>query len=304
MNKYLNNFVVQNNWTNEGKFWYGDIYGYQAFIKYDSLAMPALSCGICANFKNHVEDIHNYLKENKKQLKIIKWEVKDNYVEIYVMMMTWKIAMTNIETVLKNLSEHLTTLQINNALYCPVCDSLFQDKALVHIDNIPMFVDAECQKTIEIKNEEEKKEWEAVPNNYLKGTLGAILGALVGCICWIAIGAGVGFISGWIAFLIAYLAGFGYDKMKGKANATKLGIVIAITLVSSVLSTFIVYIILTYKAMSDLNLYGSPFQMLFQLIEINDDVRFNFILDLVLSLGFGIFGSFIAYAQMKKKIKY
>lgn len=125
-----------------------------------------------------------------------------------------------------------------------------------------------------------------MPNNYLKGTLGAFVGALLGGMVWIIVGL-FGYVVAMVAFLISFLGSYGYDLMKGKKNKIKLLIVSIFVII---LSTLILYIIVC----------GS-FNGFVNFLATSDGLK-EFLLNLLLALVFGALGITWSILQMKKDI--
>lgn len=126
-----------------------------------------------------------------------------------------------------------------------------------------------------------------MPNNYLKGTLGAFVSALLGGMVWIIVGL-FGYVAAMVAFLISFLGSYGYDLMKGKKNKIKLLIVSIIVII---LSTLILYIIVC----------GS-FNEFVNFLATSDGLKEFLINLLLLALVFGALGITWSILQMKKDI--
>lgn len=125
-----------------------------------------------------------------------------------------------------------------------------------------------------------------MPNNYLKGTLGAFVGALLGGMVWIIVGL-FGYVVAMVAFLISFLGSYGYDLMKAKKNKIKLLIVSIFVII---LSALILYIIVC----------GS-FNGFVNFLATSDGLK-EFLLNLLLALVFGALGITWSILQMKKDI--
>lgn len=302
MNKNLQNFIEKYQLTEQGKFYYGSIQNYQVYIKYDAFAVPAFIGGICANIQNSKNEIQQYLQEHKKELKLVNFEVHDNYILFAVIVFTLKSGLENMEKALLQLTSYFKTLNILDELYCPICGNLMTSKVLSMEEGIPMLIDSSCQDVAIQKRQERIEEFNARPNNYAKGTLGAIGGALIGCVAWILLGAFANLMSGYIAFLIAYLAGIFYDKVGGKNTKIKFLIIGIITLVGIALSILITYLFITAQRMNELGIEGSTFSMLSQLIRYDAEVKQEFISNIIFGVVFGAIGIFLYYFQYKKSI--
>ena len=184
--------------------------------------------------------------------------------------------------------------------YCPICGESLTSQELVYFDNSYILVDSNCALKIKEENDRIEKEYQALPNNYLQGTIGAICGGLIGAVVWILVGGVIGLVSGWIAFLIAYLSSFGYDKMKGKPSKVKPVITSIVTIILIVVSMF-----LTYYLIVLINLKGTDynaFDVLIELLKNDKDFQAAFIKDMIMSVFFGVFGIVLSIIQMKNKL--
>ncbi len=304
MNRNIQNFIDKYQFTEIEKFHCGTIDNYQVFIKYDAFAVPAFIGGVCANLTKYKTEISQYLNEHKKELKLVNFEIHDYYVYFAVICFTTKSAVQNMENALLQFTAYLKTLGVLDSLYCPICGQLMQDKVLSMSFEVPMYIDSSCQSVAMQKQQESIEEFNAAPNNYLKGTLGAIIGGLIGCVLWIFLGVVLNILVGYVAFLISYLAGMLYDKMQGKQTWVKILIISIITLVGIVASTFITYIVITSQEMAKAGIEGSSLRMLIKLIQADSEVRGEFITNMVLGVVFGVLGIVFIYLQYKKSIRH
>ena len=305
MNKKLITFLTENNFTIEAESAYTYINDYQVSISQER-TQNALYGGMATTIQifSHLEAeqipmLQAYLKEHKKELNVSKFEVTG--VGVFLAVLNHFDTLMNT---IRQLTEQLMTQNAKNKDYCPVTGDALDEatKRKLYYNNFVIFLNEASVELLNQEIERAEQEFQNAPNNYLKGTLGAIAGGALGAVVWVVIGAFTGFMSGWIAFLIAFLAGLGYDKMKGKATNMKFIIAAIVTLCYVVLSMLIIYIVVVKAAMSQYGLEGNPISVLFELIDIDEDVRSGFITDMVLALLFGAFGLFFSYFQMKKTL--
>ena len=126
--------------------------------------------------------------------------------------------------IIKQVTNQMMQYGTKNKAYCPITGEELDEatKKQLFYNNFIVFLNEASVEMLNQEIERAEEEFRNAPNNYLKGTLGAIVGGALGAIVWVVIGFFAQFMSGWIAFLIAFLAGLGYDKMKGKATNMKL----------------------------------------------------------------------------------
>ncbi|MDE7263090.1 MAG: hypothetical protein K2N64_00330 [Anaeroplasmataceae bacterium] len=303
MNKKLTSFLVENNFSLEQEGAYSYINDYQVSIGQDRMQNAIYgSMDTVIQIYSHLEieqmdAIKGYLKEMKKSLSITKYEV----TQIGVCFVIVKHYDTLLDRI-KQITSYMISQNAKNKEYCPVTgDPLDEEtKKKLYYNNLVIFLNAVSVDIINSQIEQEEEEFQAAPNNYAKGLLGAFVGGALGAIVWVVLGALTGIISGWIAFLIAVLAGLGYDKMKGKPTHMKFVFSAIATLIYAVVSMFVIYILLVRSLMITEGISGNPVSLLFELVSIDEEVRSGFIMDMVLSLFFGILGIGFSYLQMRK----
>ncbi len=292
MNKYLKAFVEEFNLETQGNLQHGTINNYQGYVYIDVYGAPAYQGGIFAHIGENKEKVTEFLNSKKKELKLFRFEVFENAVLFAVTGFSFKGVMENYRKVFEELTQFFTQIGALDANYCPICGDRMDEKVLSTINGIPVYLDAKCAEEKNAIMEKREEEFKKAPNNYLKGTLGAILGGLIGSIVWVAVVYFINVFSSFIALLIAVLASLGYDLLKGKATKVKLFVVIATTIVLSVVSMFVSYAVIA----------GANNVALADLLA-NAEVKSEFILNMILAAVFGGLGSFMAFAFIKKKVR-
>jgi hypothetical protein len=148
-----------------------------------------------------------------------------------------------------------------------------------------------CWKCIEkFENEihQSEEELKSVPNNYLRGILGALIGALLGVLLWVVFGY-LGRIAAIAGMAIAFCAIKGYAIMKGKTTPRAVLIICGISLVMMVLAQFISYDVLICKAIiaeGDLVDYGKLIRHTFELPFMDSESTQSFIMNMLMGLLF------------------
>ena len=232
MNKKLITFLTENNFTIESESSYAYIDDYQVSISQER-TQNALYGGMSTIIQvfSHLEaeqitTIQNFLKENKRSMNVMKYEVTELGVCVAIM----NHYDTLMDTI-KRITQFLNLQNAKNGTYCPITGEALDEetKRKLYYNNFVIFLNETSVELLNAQIEKAEQDFQNAPNNYLKGTLGAIAGGALGAIVWVVLGALAGIMSGWIAFLIAILAGLGYDKMKGKATNMKFVIAAIVT---------------------------------------------------------------------------
>lgn len=300
MNKVFKELVASYGFTENGNVASGFHRGYQVALIYDSVQPCSMFIFTHMDAEN-TECLQTYLKENRKDLKLVNWQFSEAGCHCIIRSVTAKSCVSNIQHAMEEILNFLTEKGFSNAESCPLCGNPLTDPVPMDFGGVSVRVDSACMAAEEKKSEEEELAYQAAPNNYLRGTVGALIGGAIGAVAWVLIGL-LGFVSGWVAVLISYLAGKGYDKAKGKPNAMKIVISSVITLVLIVVSMFVLYTITVSVAMAQENLEGNPLVVLFQLIDIDEEFKQLFISDFVSGLVFGVIGLGIGAWEMRKTL--
>lgn len=304
MDKMLNEFMEGKNLTVEGNMVYGSYRSYQ--MATITNAFNVNFCGTQIFTKLNVEErelVKTYLTENKAELKLLNFEVNDYGFYFKVKTITKKSGYENLKQALDKVIDFISSKEIKNENYCPITgEELTEDKKLLTIYGFKAYVGADSASEMERLEAAAEEEYQNSPNNYLQGILGALGLGAIGAVVWIVVGVFLNIVSGWIAALIAFLAGFGYEKMKGKPNNVKIIVSAGVTLFYIVLSMFLIYVFIVLREMNNYGLEGNPISLLFDLFELNPDAKTEFFQDLALGLVFGIIGIVISSINMRNTL--
>lgn len=93
-----------------------------------------------------------------------------------------KIA-NKVEEIINKVSEILNNNQALGSGHCPICgNSLSADATKRQVNGMTITLDDDCVNKLNEIIDRENREFEAAPNNYLKGFLGALIGGVAGAI--------------------------------------------------------------------------------------------------------------------------
>ncbi len=179
--------------------------------------------------------------------------------------------------------------------YCPFCGEPLDPSTSkkTDINGLKVTLDSGCVDKMNAVIDQENKDFENAPNNYLRGFMGALVGGAVGIVIAVVL-ALVGFISAIAAIAAVAVGAFLYRKLGGKPNKMMIVIVGATTLVCMVLAVVIAYLIAAGIAINEVGVDMNVFEV-FALCMEDEEFSRMFYLDLVLSMIFAIVG---AVAQM------
>lgn len=129
--------------------------------------------------------------------------------------------------------------------HCPVCGNELSEENSVKVnaDGATITMHHECMSQINDEIQESDEKYEAAPNRFGMGLLGALIGGLVGSIVAFILYM-LGFISAISAVVSVMLGAFLYRKFGGKPNITMMVTVLVSTLVLQLLTVFGIYLII------------------------------------------------------------
>lgn len=144
--------------------------------------------------------------------------------------------------------------------YCPICGDVLQENSKQYsLDWALVTMDNSCVANINRSIVNENNSFASAPNNYLKGTLGALLGACVGVVAFVILFF-IGYISALTSFIAIILGAFLYKKFGGKQDKVMVLIVSLVSVLSMVLTIFGIYVLASQGLASEFGFHSSGFQ--------------------------------------------
>ena len=188
--------------------------------------------------------------------------------------------------------------------FCPVCGQPldFENAKKCLIDGFTVSIDNDCVERINTAISEENKDFNAAPNNYFKGFLGALVGGLAGVAVAVILNL-IGFISAISSFVAFFVGILLYQKFGGKPNKMMIVIVTLTTFVLMMLSTVGMYLV---AAAVDIQDQGYNYTVLEYLISgLREDPEYaqGFYTNLAMTALFTIVGCVYEIIAFSKKIK-
>lgn len=306
MNKKIGAFFEERGFAIEGNCAYGKIDNFDASVFVailDNVAPVRIQLSLHA-----VGPTRSRILDELRALKFKFFRVEAN---LYGIVLGFN-GMT-INSLLKQLPDMLekivSVLNKNGALgtgYCPLCGKQLVEgsyKAYVVENWIKVNIDEECVGKLNNAITKENEDFAKAPNNYLRGTLGALIGAVAGTIGYIIL-ANFGVIGAISAFLAVFLGGLLFQKFGGKPTKVMVLIVAALSILSQLVAVFYIY----YSAASVLAIeYNfastgmAAFKDMMSIAEFKSEFTYNLIMTIVFTL-LGV-GSYIfnLIRQTKRK---
>ena len=221
-------------------------------------------------------------------------------VSVYGLAATVNGMTTNsiIKKITEKLDATIAYLNANEAKgvgYCPCCGEECDLLKTIRVNDVYVSLDDKCYNEVAKVAEVEEQHYNAQPNNYLKGFLGAILGAGIGAVAWIVLYY-LGFLSALTAVLAVFLGNYFYVKFGGKANNVKNIIVAGVSLVVLVLACVGIYYVEVGSVIAANNLNMTPFELIFS----DEELKGYFISDMAMNVIFTIIGVVAQIASTKR----
>ena len=222
-------------------------------------------------------------------------------VSVYGLAATVNGMTTN--SIMKKITEKLDAtiayLNVNEAKgvgYCPCCGEECDLLKTIRVNDVYVSLDDKCYNEVAKVAAVEEQHYNAQPNNYLKGFLGALLGAGIGAAAWVALYY-MGFLSALTAVLAVFLGNYFYVKFGGKANNVKNIIVALVSLVVLVLACVGIYYVEVGSVIAANNLNMTPFELIFS----DEELTGYFVYDMAMNVIFTIIGVVAQVASTKRK---
>ena len=205
---------------------------------------------------------------------------------------------THLDTIFGIISKY----EVKGAEYCPLCGEEFvEENKLYNVNGIKHRLHLTCGQEVKEAFDEENKEFNEMPNNYLKGSLGALLGALIGCLSFVILYL-VGFISSLSAVICIVLGVYFYKKFGGKPNGMMIVITSVISLLMLMLSVYLLYAVTAFGVALE---YGLDITLIEAFNMCMEDSQFAaaFTSDLIMTVLFTVIGAGYEVAVLTKKIQ-
>lgn len=313
MNKDIQNFIYKYDLKpiNKTSF-YGKIDNYEVnlyFSLFDTVS-PLRLIFTCVLDNSVKEKLNNYISFCKN--KRTRIEFTSYGFIISTNGFTVKKAVNELYKIVEDIVLLLSSSNVLGAQYCPFTSIEINDDNSCYIDKDGYRLKVSKEYAEEHKNkvQEAKNNFDAAPNNYLKGFYGALIGALVGAIISIVL-AMIGIVSAWCSIIAVLLSYSFYKKFGGKPNYVMILIIASTTIVMMLLSMFIVYVISANAIMVNSNLSERGFEAFKYLMNydlpLTEDstmtFKEQFTYDMVLTGVFSIIGIAAASVDVIRRIK-
>lgn len=289
MHRRLREFGQRYSLTEEKATLYGVFNDYQVSFQYDAFTNPQQTAYVAADTRAAYQQINAFLSTNQKRLHIVRFLCYAEGIAFSVLGMTGKKEVEYLESATRELTDFLKTQGVPTAEYCVYCGQRMEEKVLVNQDGSKFYAHEACFVQAHGSIVQAEQAYDAQPNHYGRGILGAFIGALIGCVVW-AIVYLIGFVASIVAFLTAFLAGKFYDLLGGKANKVKIVVVSLVSLGGIALTMFGIYLAVAagLAVMDGLSL--SAFEAFSKYMAEFPDFKSEFLTNLLMSLLFGVLG--------------
>lgn len=296
MNKRFSTVLTNYGMTINGNFAYGIIHGYETNATVnllDNLTPLRMHISFYATPEQH-QNIEAAIKSIPKPF-IMEFST-------YGISLGFNALTKRLPGILDSVYEILSSNGALNSAYCPVCGSpMGEETKKCNIDGLIVTIDNDCVNKINMAINAENQDFNAAPNNYFKGFLGALIGGVAGAALSIVFYM-VGLISAISAFVSIILGAFLYQKFHGKPDKMMIVIVALTTIVLLEATIPVIYIVASGMAAAQEGLSMSAIEA-FSLLMEDGEFALYFYRDLAMVFLFSIIGIAFEISYLKRKIK-
>lgn len=249
-----------------------------------------------------MNEVVNWLNvAQKKQLRIANVTIDGSGFYCIFTNMTLGSSLKKAHEVLYAVTEYLKMQGIPGDV-CPYCGQPLEEKKLVE-DNYCLFYAHEACFNSKLSQVEGVESAEAsMPNNYLRGFLGALIGGIVGMLIFWGLFQ-LGFLASISSLIGAVVGSLLYTKFGGKNNKMKIVIIASVVFVLTAAAFFLCYLQVVSDAMAQAGMYGSALEMLGYLLETDQEIRAAFWGDFAMSIIFTVVGIVVVAMSMVRQQK-
>lgn len=293
MGKYDNKIKDDLGFYSAGdKMYYGVYNGYEV-----TLNMTQSGYDFYVNFYAEINKKYSLLDlmRNHAVLNKIKINQTEHGLSSSIIGMTYNSTTKKLKNILDEITKILKSRDIPGCGTCPFCGKP-DANVKIKINDACATVDEECNENISANVRELNLKYDLEPNNYLKGSIGAVLGALVAALAYVLLYI-IGFYSALTAVLAVFLGSQFYVKLGGKSTKIKYVIVISVSFVVIMLTWFLT----NYIHVSTLLKENEIEEKALKYIMDNKELKIIFIRDLIMNIGFTILGSISQFLYEKRK---
>lgn len=216
--------------------------------------------------------------------------------------MTIKKLLNRLDKILDSIYAILKDYGALQKEYCPLCGNILSENSKTYnIDGLSMVLDTDCVEKINEAIEQDNKNFENAPNNYLKGFAGTIIGSIVGAISFVVLYL-MGFISGISAFISVLLGTHLYKKFGGKPNKVMILLTVVSTIVVLLLTVFVLYVVMANGLVQENGFTSNGIKAFNDMMTI-ETFKKSFINDMIMTIIFTLIGIVYDVIDLNKSVK-
>ena len=302
MNKKFTEYFTGLGFNIIGNNAYGEINGYSvsADVKMlDNKAPLKLHIALYASAETKLDIIYDIIG---LRIKYLSYEANAYGILLGLNDVTVGALLKKMPNIIENIFAVFTKHNALGIGYCPLCgNEVSLESKKYHIDWALIQMDENCVANLNEVINEENKDFNEQPNNYIKGTVGALIGAVVGAIAYIVLFY-IGFISALTAFVSVFLGAYLYKKLGGKPNKVMVLIVAVVSILSMLYTVYWLYLAAANVLAPE---YGFSSEGLAAFIDMMSVQEFSseFISNLGMTALFTFIGVFTQINQLSKSVK-
>ncbi len=303
MNKKLEEYCLNNGLEVKGNYAYGNMKGYEFNFFYNAMSSNA-----------PVSFYISFYTDNNAKIKILE-EIKSLKIRYLIYKMdnfgimfglndfTAGALMKKLDGIIDNIVTVLNDNNVKKEEYCPLCGEDHDETSKVgKLNDCNFKLHSRCIEELNVAIEEENQEFDEMPNNYLKGFLGALIGSVAGVASFVVLYF-LGFISAISAFLSIWLGSLLYTKFGGKQNIMMIIMTFVLTIVSLLLTVWLMYMLAAVGiVVADTGIAVSGIDA-FKIMMTDSGFIGAFASDMIMTVIFTLLGVGYEFFAMLKKVK-
>lgn len=301
MNKKIKEYFTNKGLTINKETGYGVIKGYETNL----ICMPYSQAPVMLHISTYVTDevkpkIISVI--NNMNVKMLNASFTPYGLLIGLNDITIKKLLNRLDNILDSIYAILIDYEALPKEYCPLCGGILKENAKTYnIEGMSIMLDPDCVEKVNLAIEQENKDFEKAPNNYLRGFLGTLVGAIVGAMSFIVLYM-MGFISAISAFVSILLGAYLYKKLGGKPNKMMIVFTAVTTLVVLLLTVFVLYIVAAKGLVTENGFTSTGFKAFTDMMTVKE-FKSGFTRDMLMTVLFTLVGIFYQVIDMAKSIK-
>ena len=288
----LRNWAKKNNWKIDRNIIYGT-YNEYLFSAFEGSGYKAFSIHLPVLEEAKRIQIDDFIKENKKKIRISEYIFNDNILIVKYRESYWSMGIKDMKRILDALTLKFKELEIPDSSHCVLCGTADNSSIYVMNDKVSVVMCNSCYQKFADEIEEAHREYSQNEKNYFTGFIGALVGGCIASIGWVLAGVFLNITASILGYLIGISALKGYKIMRGKIGKGTRIILSLVMLFCIIASEFVVLSVIMYRAGAALIPYN-------YILLLTDSGAAG---EILMNIGLGLLFGFLGIWPLLRKLK-